>query len=87
MADRREVIFALREALHDRGHTLASFARAHRVSYPHVVATVHKYWRAGRRPPRGILARRILRQLEEILRQPPANGHHQGNMGQGEGDV
>jgi hypothetical protein len=68
MSDRRDAIFALRDALYDRGHTLASFARAHGISYPHLVRIVHKYWGTGRQPPRGILGRRILRLLEEEIR-------------------
>jgi hypothetical protein len=75
MQSRDAKIFALREELFDRGLNFATFSRRHGFKLPTVNRVVHLYWGTDRLP-RGILGRRILRELNRLLTEsPPSNGH------------
>jgi hypothetical protein len=69
MEDRDEIIFQLREQLHDAGYNLSSYARAIGKDPAIVIRTVHRFWGTPLKP-RGIIQRRILRGIEAIIHKP-----------------
>ena len=70
MENREAIIFDLQDRLYDRGLNFTSFAQRCGFQVSMVHKTIHAYYATGQ-TPRGVISRRILRKLAEVLAAEP----------------
>jgi hypothetical protein len=70
MSTNTATLYELQDELYDRGLSLTGFARLYGFDPATVHRAIHEYWGTDR-IPRGVVSRRILRKLNEVLSQPP----------------